>query len=117
MTLSLVLFLTLRFRRPPSTHALVSRVVVVVGVAVFAAVALFGVAVLARHHERQLTGAATIEQSEAAGGLQQPDNESAQIHDVGFIDYSTSDFDSTSEADWTSDDDTTATSDIDDHTV
>jgi len=117
MTLSLVLLLTLRFRRPPSTHALVSRVVVVVGVAVFAAVALFGVAVLARHHERQLTGAATTEQSEAVGGLQPPVNVSAPAHEIVYVDYSTSDFDSTSEADWTSDDDTTATSDIDDYTI
>lgn len=57
MTRSLVLFLTLRFRRSPSTHhALVSRVVVVVGVAVFAAVAAFGLVYLARQleYERQL---------------------------------------------------------------
>jgi len=117
MTLSLVLLLTLRFRRPPSTHALVSRVVVVVGVAVFATVALFGVAVLARQHERQLPGASTTEQSEAARGLQPPVNAPAPNHETADVDYSTSDFDSTSEAYWTSDDDTTATSDIDDHTV
>lgn len=67
MTLSLVLFLTLRFRRSPSTHALVSRVVVVVGVAVFAAVAAYGVVALARHleNERQLELAARSVQTEA----------------------------------------------------
>lgn len=54
MTLSLALFFTLRFRRSSPTHALFSRVVVVVGVAVVAATALFGIAVIARVHERQL---------------------------------------------------------------
>jgi len=109
MTLSLVLFLTLRFRRPPSTHALVSRVVVVVGVAVFAAVALFGVAVLAGQYERRLAGAASAEQLEAARRLQPRINASAPTRETAYVDYSTS------ETDWTSDDD--STSDIDDRTV
>lgn len=47
MTFPLVLFLTLRFRRSPSPHALVSRVVV--GVAVFATVAAYGVFALTRN--------------------------------------------------------------------
>jgi len=119
MTLSLVLFLTLRFRRPPSTHALVSRVVVVVGVAVSAAVALFGVAVLARIHEHQLTGAPTTEQSEAAAvaanvaALQRPPIQ-LPSHEALYIGFS-SDYDTTSECDsifeidWSSDtDDQTA---------
>ncbi|KAL4103460.1 hypothetical protein QTP88_018837 [Uroleucon formosanum] len=102
MTLSLVLFLTLRFRRPPSTHALVSRVVVVVGVAVFAAVALFGVAVLSRYQVRILIGDPSTEQLELAEGLQPPIDESALNRETAYVDYSTS------EADWTSDDDRTA---------
>jgi len=111
MTLSLVLFLTLRFRRSPSTHALVSRVVVVVGVAVAAAVALFGVAVLARLHERQLTGAATTEQSapvriplpqfidhDPANDTSFEDTSNDDISSDGYI---TSDFDTTSDDDQT----------------
>lgn len=115
MTLSLVLFLTLRFRRSPSTHALFSRVVVVVGVAVFAAVALFGVAVLARIHEHQLAGAPTTEQSEAAAAA---DLLPAPIGPPPFFDPfiefpsdsdTTSDCDSIFEVDWSSDtDDQTA---------
>lgn len=116
MTLSLVLLLTLRFRRPPSTHALVSRVVVVVGVAVFAAVALFGVAVLASHHERRLlSGDARIEQLEAARRLQQPINVPVPNNQTPFVDYS--DSDTTSEIDWITDSDTSDTSDTDDQAL
>jgi len=106
MTLSLVLFLTLRFRRSPSTHALDSRVVVVVGVAVAAAVALFGVAVLARVHERQLTGAANTEPLAPVGGPRRPTDEHARTDDASDADttsdgYTTSDYDSTSDDDQT----------------
>jgi len=111
MTLSLVLFLTLRFRRQPSTHALFSRVVVVVGVAVFAAVALFGVAVLARIHEHQLAGASSTEQSEAAAAaavaaiLPRREPIVPHIDHIHFLSDSdtTSDSDSIFEADWSSD--------------
>lgn len=60
MTFSLVLFLTLRFRRAPSNHTLFSRVVVIAGVTIFGAVAAYGVVAVARHleNERQLELAA-----------------------------------------------------------
>jgi len=113
MTLTLVLFLTLRFRRSPSTHALFSRVVVVVGVAVFATVAAYGVVALARNleNERRLglitrsVGTETLveEPPTAARRRRLPSEDSTQTDESSETDTTSEGYtlysDSTSDAD------------------